>query len=160
MDVSQRPDFGYPDTALRERAPSERPVGEIVSDLWHNTEKLVRQEMQLGLAEIDERVTLLKQEVDERVAQIKRELILKAVGGVLLLGGYLAIVAALILVLAKAIDPWLSAFLVGAVLCGAGYLFEHKFKSTDHHDSSPSLGNKSLGNKMMDRGHALKEAMK
>jgi len=155
MDVSQRPEFGYPDSALRERAPVERPVGEIVTDLWHNTEKLVRQEMQLGLAEIDERVTLLKQEVDDRVAHLKRELILKAVGGVLLLGGYLAMVAALILVLSKAIDPWLSAFLVGAVLLGAGYLFEHNFKSKDDHDSRASLGNK-----MSDRGHALKEAMK
>jgi len=159
MDVSQRPDFqrpefGYPDSALRERAPAERPVGEIVTDLWHNTEKLVRQEMQLGLTEIDERVTHLKQEVDDRLAQLKRELILKAVGGVLLLGGYLAMVAALILVLAKAIDPWLSAFLVGAVLVGAGYLFEHRFKSKDDPDS------RSVGNKMMDRGHALKEAMK
>src|SRR5687768_12336086 len=102
---------------LSRRAPyepmptGERPVGEIVSDLWENTEKLVRQEMQLGLTELD-----------ERVERFKTELILKAVGGVVLLGGFLAIVASMILLLAKAVDPWISALIVGVVTLGAGYL--------------------------------------
>jgi len=121
----------------------ERPVGEIVSDLWENTEKLVRQEMQLGLTELD-----------ERVERFKTELILKAVGGVVLLGGFLAIVASMILLLAKAVDPWISALIVGVVTLGAGYLLEQRKLVKD---STPGA---SLSQKVMEQGHSFKEAMK
>jgi hypothetical protein len=135
--------------ALNQRAPyepmpaAERPVGEIVSDLWQNTEKLVRQEMQLGLTELD-----------ERVDRLKTELMLKAVGGVVLLGGFLAVVASIILLLSKAVDPWISALIVGVVMLGAGYFLEQRKLMKD---STPGA---SLSQKVMEQGHSFKEAMK
>jgi hypothetical protein len=141
----ERPDLTYPSPLLGEqKAEPERPVGEIVADLWQNTEKLVRQEMELGLAEIDDRVDYLK-----------RELMLKVTGGVLLLGGYLSMLAAVILLLSKAIDPWLSALIVGAALLGLGYLFEQRLKPGEHQEAKTSYTHK-----LMDQGRSLKEAMK
>ena len=143
----ERPDLSFPETPFTERTQAERPVGEIVSDLWHNTEKLVRQEMELGLAELD-----------DRVEKLKRELMLKAAGAVLLLGGYLAVLASVILVLSKVIDPWLSALIVGAALLGVGYLFEQRFKVVERHPSEGPAT--SLAHKLMNEGRSLKEAMK
>jgi hypothetical protein len=142
----ERPDLTYPNALLgaQPEPQAERPVGEIVTDLWHNTEKLVRQEIELGLAEIDDRVDYLK-----------RELMLKVTGGVLLLGGYLAMLAAVILLLSKAIDPWLSALIVGAALLGLGYLFEQRLKPREHQEASTSYTHK-----LIDQGRSLKEAMK
>lgn len=37
-----------------EVAMDERPLGEIIKDLWMNTEVLIRQEMQLGLADAED----------------------------------------------------------------------------------------------------------
>jgi hypothetical protein len=133
--------------AYDERAPlatntaGERAVGEIVSDLWQNTEKLVRQEMQLGLAEID-----------DRVDKIKTELMIKVVGGAVLHAGFLAIVASIIFLLAKVMDPWLSALIVGVVMLGAGYLLEQR-KLTDSKSSSVTQN-------VIDQGRSFKEAMK
>jgi hypothetical protein len=135
-----RPAQASYDAQLAPRSEQERPVSEIVADLWENTEKLVRQEMQLGMAELD-----------ERVAQVKRDLVLKAAGGALLWTGFLAVISALIMLLGKAIDPWLSALVVGVVLLGTGYLFEQRHK--------PSTRN-LLTHDDRKHGHALKEAMK
>jgi len=115
------------------RNVDERPFTEIVTDLWEKTEALVRQEMRLGLTEAEEKVDLLKTELRHEVAQLKIELIGKAVGlGVALLGG-LAFVAALILLLAEVMPPWLAALIVAVVLGGAGALL---LKKTVHVETS------------------------
>jgi len=132
-----------PQTRYEPSPQVEKPVGEIVADLWDNTEKLVRQEMQLGLAEID-----------ERVEHLKTELMIKAVGGAVLFGGLLAVVASMILLLAKAVDPWISALIVGVVMLGAGYLLEQRKLVKD---STPGA---SLSQKVIEQGHSFKEAMK
>jgi hypothetical protein len=95
------------------RAPArgeERPVGEIVGELWENTEKLVRQELELALAE-----------ADRKIERIKTDVVMAAVGGSVMYAGVLSVVAAVILLLSKAIDPWLAAMIVGVVVSGIGF---------------------------------------
>jgi len=98
----------------------ERPIAEIVRDLWLNTETLIRQEMQLGLADAEQRAQKFKGELSKDVDQLKRELILKAAGGAIAFAGLLSLTAALIMGLAEAIPAWLSALIVGVVIAGVG----------------------------------------
>jgi O-antigen ligase len=68
---------------------------------------LVRQEVHLAKAELTEKVT-----------KAGRDVALIAGGGLLAYTGVLALVAALILVLANWMAPWLAALLVGLVFVG------------------------------------------
>jgi len=103
---------------LRAAPPSgERPVSEIVSELWENAEKLARQELELAIAELD-----------RKVDSVKKDVVAAAIGGAVLYAGVLALVAAVILLLSKAIDPWLAAMIVGAVVSGVGFAFIQKGK--------------------------------
>jgi len=109
--------------ALDHTKPTERPLGEILADLWHNFETAVRQELKLASAEVDEKTTRLKRDVTAAV-----------VAGAVLYAGALAIMAALILLLAKALAPWLAALLVGLTVSGAGYVLLRRLGR----DSSPA----------------------
>jgi drug/metabolite transporter (DMT)-like permease len=73
---------------------------------------LVRQEIQLALAEMT-----------EKISRLTTNLISVIAGGFVAYVGALAIVAALILALHELADvsPWVSALIVGAVLAIAGY---------------------------------------
>jgi hypothetical protein len=93
------------------RPPPDRPLQEVVLGLWENTEKLVRQELALAGAELDQKLQRLKLEAIATLAG----------AGVLLLGLSCA-VAALVLLLSKVMDPFLAALVVAVVLSGAGYL--------------------------------------
>lgn len=106
--------------AHEEMEGHERPIGDIVTDLWEKTETLVRQEMQFGLASAEEKVDALKIELEGKVQQLKLELFAKALGGLLAFAGLLTIVAAIVLLLALAIKPWLAALLVGVPLVAGG----------------------------------------
>jgi hypothetical protein len=101
-------------------AGDERPISEIVSNLWLNTETLIRQELQLGLADAEQRAQRFKGELAEDVDKIKRELVLKAAGGAIAFVGLLSLTAALVLGLAEAMPAWLSALIVGVVIAGVG----------------------------------------
>jgi hypothetical protein len=98
----------------------ERSLGAIVTDLWEKTEKIVRQEMKLGLTEAEEKIESLKIELTGEAQELKRDLIAKAIGGVVAFAGLLVIAAAIVLVLALWMKPWLAALLVGVVLSAAG----------------------------------------
>ena len=98
----------------------ERPIAEIVSNLWLNTETLIRQELQLGLADAEQRMQQFKGEVAEDVDKLKRELAIKAAGVAIAFVGLLSLTAALVLFLAKELPAWLSALIVGLVIAGAG----------------------------------------
>src|SRR5688572_25806825 len=89
--------FGTPNSSS-----AERPLGELVSELWENSETLVRKEFELALAELDSRVEDAKVGIRNAAA-----------GGAVLYAGMLAIVASLILLLAEVMAPWLAALLVG-----------------------------------------------
>jgi len=131
------------------RAPArgeERPVGEIVGELWENTEKLVRQELELGLAELDRKVTRLK--ADAAMA---------AVGGSVLYAGVLTLVAAVVLLLSKAVDPWLAALIVGVVVSGIGFaLIQRGKKDLESAELKPELTMRSVER----TAHTFKEAVK
>jgi hypothetical protein len=88
---------------------SEREVGAIVADVWENAEKLVRQELELGLAELD-----------RRVDKLKIGLTSAAIGGATLYAGVLVLLAAAVLGLANVMAPWLAALIVGVLATGAG----------------------------------------
>lgn len=95
---------------IRPDATAERPLGELVSDLWQNSETLVRQEFSLALTEVDQRI-------DEAKSGLRNA----SVGGSVLYAGVLAVVAAVILLLAEVMPAWLSAALVGIVAIGVGF---------------------------------------
>lgn len=89
---------------------AERPLSEIVVELWENTEKLIRQEVALASAE-----------VDTKLDRVKKEVALFATGGAVLYAGLLTLVAAAVLLLGNVVDLWLAALIVGVVISGIGY---------------------------------------
>jgi Putative Actinobacterial Holin-X, holin superfamily III len=104
--MTQEPDKLTPE---RQRM-DERPLGEVLADLWHNFETAVRQELRLVSAELDEKTT-----------RLKREVLAAVIAGAVLYAGGLAVMASLILLLAKAVAPWLAALLVGVAAISVGY---------------------------------------
>jgi hypothetical protein len=96
---------------------TERPLRELLPELWENSEKLVRQEFELALSELD-----------QRVDKAKTALLGAAVGGAVLYAGVLAWVAAAILLLAEIMVLWLAALIVGAVAVGGGVVLLQKAK--------------------------------
>jgi membrane protein len=90
----------------------EGSLGDLVHRLSEQTATLVRQEMRLAQAELQEK---------GKRAGIGAGLI--GAAGVVALGAFGALVAALILVLGEAVAMWISAFIVsGALLAVAGIL--------------------------------------
>jgi hypothetical protein len=100
--------------------PAPRSVGEIVNDLWLKAETLIRQEMQLGLADAQDRVDVLKRDLLSQVAQLRVEIAAQLLAGLVLFAGMLALAAAVILLLARAVSPWIAAAIVGVAITGAG----------------------------------------
>ena len=92
---------------LRDAAPdaSEASTGDLVSRLAQQTTELVRGELQLAKAEMTAKA---------RYAGIGGGLF--GAAGLVALYGIGALVTAAILGLATALDPWLSALVVGVVL--------------------------------------------
>lgn len=88
-----------------EQALSDESVGELVKRAASQTAELVRKEMQLGQLELKDKGRRAGKGVG----------LLGGAGVVAFYGGA-ALVAAAVLGLAEAVDPWLSALIVGAVL--------------------------------------------
>jgi hypothetical protein len=99
------------------RAGTEPELKVIVSDLWQNSERLMQQELQLALSELDVRLDKAKGAL--RQASIAAGLFHAA---------YLTMLATLVLLLAEVLAPWLAAFLVAVVASGAAYLFLRRSK--------------------------------
>jgi len=100
-------DSGIRTTALN--PAHERELGALVADVWENAEKLVRQELELGLSEID-----------RRVDKLKTGLTVAVIGGSVLYAGILVLLAAVVIGLSNIMAPWLAALIVGGVVTGAG----------------------------------------
>lgn len=92
-------------TQLRTEELSEQSVGDLVQQLSQQTATLVRQEMRLAQVELQEK---------GKRAGIGAGMFGGA--GLVALYGVGAVVAAVIMLLATAIEPWVSALIVGAVL--------------------------------------------
>jgi uncharacterized membrane protein len=93
---------------------SDRRVASLLSDLANQIGALVRQE-----------VALFKAELLEKLGMIGRGAGAIAVGALIALSGWLALVAAAVLGLAIVLAPWLAALIVGVVLIviGAALLY-------------------------------------
>ena len=95
---------------------NERSIGELFADLSRETSTLVRNE-----------VALAKAELTAKTARVGRDVAMIAVGGALAHAGLLTIVAAVVLLLARAgLDPWLAATIVGFAVAGSGYAVGQK----------------------------------
>jgi uncharacterized membrane protein YqjE len=90
---------------VRTEELSERSVGDLVQQLSQQTATLVRQEMRLAQVEVQEK---------GRRAGIGAGMFGGA--GLVALYGVGAVVAAVIMLVATAIEPWISALIVGVVL--------------------------------------------
>jgi Putative Actinobacterial Holin-X, holin superfamily III len=89
---------------------NEPPLKDVLVELWHNLEKLVRQEIALASAELDVKAQKLKADAAQA-----------AIGAGLLLAGALALVAAVILLLDLVMAAWLAALITGGVAAGVGF---------------------------------------
>jgi uncharacterized membrane protein YqjE len=90
---------------MRTEEISERSVGDLVRELSEQTATLVRQEMRLAQVELQEK---------GKRAGIGAGMFGGA--GLVALYGIGAVLAAVIMLLATAIEPWISALIVGVVL--------------------------------------------
>ncbi|HEV3378322.1 MAG TPA: phage holin family protein [Thermoleophilaceae bacterium] len=90
---------------VRTEERSERPVGDLVQELSQQTATLVRQEMRLAQAELQEK---------GKHAGIGAGMFGGA--GLVALYGVGALIAAAILLIGTAVEPWIAAVIVGVVL--------------------------------------------
>lgn len=83
----------------------QRSIGELLSDLAHETTTLVRQEVELA-----------KTEMSEKLSALGKDVAAIAAGGAILYAGVLVLLAAATIGLSYAIGPFWSALAVGAVV--------------------------------------------
>jgi uncharacterized membrane protein YqjE len=112
-----------------------RAVGALVRELVDEASALVRAEAELA-----------RTEIRENVAEAKRGVASLAGGAAVVLVGFMALVAAVILLLALALPAWLSALIVGVIVAGAGVAMLMWGRSkTDVHALKPERTIRSLG---------------
>jgi hypothetical protein len=90
---------------------SEKPLGELFSDLASEMSNLVRQEVELA-----------KVEVGQKAKHVGRNIGYLVVGGAIAYAALLAVIAAIILLLDRVMPNWGAALLVGVVVAGIGWL--------------------------------------
>ena len=87
-------------------------LGELISRVTGEFSTLMREE-----------VALAKAEIQQSVSRLTTDAVMVIVGGVIAYTGFLALVAAAILGLARNVAPWLSALLIGlAILLGGVFM--------------------------------------
>ena len=94
-----------------QQAKDERSLGQLFSELAQEMGTLVRQEISLATTEMG-----------HKAARVGRQIGLVALGGAVAYAGFLAIVAAAVLLLAQLMPLWIAALLVGLVVAGIGYV--------------------------------------
>jgi len=98
----------------------DRPIADILKDLFEHAQVLAKQELQLAGAELDEKIN-----------KAKTDLTAPILGGAVLYAGLLSIVAALVLLLAQAMPGWLAALIVGGVIGGIGFALIKRASAPD-----------------------------
>jgi hypothetical protein len=97
---------------MNENRPLEnRPLGDLFGDLASDMSSLVRQE-----------VALAKVEITQKAKYVGRNIGYLVVGGAVAYAALLAVLAAIIMLLAKVVPNWGAALIVGAVVGGIGWL--------------------------------------
>ena len=89
------------------RSLENRPLGDLATDMAN----LVRQE-----------VSLAKVEITQKAKHVGRNVGYLVIGGAVAYAALLAIMAAIIMLLAKVLPGWGSALIVGAVVGGIGWM--------------------------------------
>jgi len=116
------------------RPREDKSLGELLSDLTREITDLVRQE-----------AALAKAEMSQKFSRVGRDLGFLAAGGAVAYAGLLALVAALIIGLAKVMPDWLAALLVGVVVSGIGaYLVMQGLNNLKKEDLVPRQTIESL----------------
>ncbi len=104
---------------INENRPLEnRPLGDLFGDLASDMSSLVRQE-----------ITLAKVEISQKAKYVGRNVGYLVIGGAVAYAALLAIIAAIIMLLARVMPHWGSALIVGAVVGGIGWLLIGKAMS-------------------------------
>ncbi len=93
----------------------ERSLGELFSELSQGLSKMFRQEIDLA-----------KTELKIKAKQGMRDAVFLIAGAILLFSGLLVLLAAAVAALALAVPLWLSALIIGVVVCGAAYTLIQK----------------------------------
>jgi len=93
------------------RSMENRPLGDLFGDLATDMSNLVRQE-----------VTLAKVEITQKAKYVGRNIGYLVIGGAVAYAALLAIIAAVIMLLAKVVPHWGSALIVGVVVGGIGWM--------------------------------------
>ena len=93
------------------RSMENRPLGDLFGDLATDMSNLVRQE-----------VTLAKFEITQKAKYVGRNVGYLVIGGAVAYAALLAIIAAIIMLLAKVLPNWGSALIVGVVVGGIGWM--------------------------------------
>ena len=97
---------------MNENRPLEnRPLGDLFGDLASDMGNLVRQEVELAKVELTQKAKYLGRNIGYLV-----------VGGAVAYAALLAIIAAIIMLLAKVVPHWGAALIVGVVVGGIGWL--------------------------------------
>jgi len=143
----------------QQQTSNGRPLAELVNDAWLKAELLIRQEISLGLTETRERIDTIKAELEQDLTQWKRELMAKVAGGAFALVGLSALTAALVLLLAKSMTPWLSALIVGAgMMIGGSMLLKRSMRTPELHGGQ--LFPKRTTQSIQQDARSVKEAIK
>jgi uncharacterized membrane protein YqjE len=125
---------------------SDRPVGDLVQQLSQQTAALVRQEMRLAQVELQEK---------GKRAGIGAGMFGGA--GLVALYGVGALIAAAILLIGTALEPWLAAMIVGAVLLAvAGVLALLGRKQVDK--ATPPKPERAIESAQRDVAHVKERA--
>jgi hypothetical protein len=101
---------------INENRPLEnRPLGDLFGDLAADMSNLVRQE-----------VNLAKVEITQKAKYVGRNIGYLVIGGAVAYAALLAILAGIIMLLAKVVPHWGAALIVGAVVGGIGWMLVGK----------------------------------
>jgi len=105
----------------------EPSLGELFASLARDTSTLVRKEVELA-----------KTEMTTKATDLGKHAGMLGAGGAVAYGGFLAVLAGLILLVGRAIPMWLSALIVGIVVVGIGYLLiQRGLTAIKHADLTP-----------------------
>jgi len=93
------------------RSMENRPLGDLFGDLATEMSNLVRQE-----------VALAKVEVTQKAKYVGRNVAYLVVGGAVAYAALLAILAAIVMLLARVMPNWGATLIVGVVVAGIGWM--------------------------------------
>ena len=105
----------------------ETSLGDLFSRLSEQASALIRQEIQLAQTEMTRKAT-----------KAGRDAAFIALGGLIALGAFFSVIAALILVLAQVMEAWLAALIVAVVLAVvAALLIQYGISKLKQIDPAP-----------------------